>query len=48
MIWLILKILAYLLKYDTAYGVYEKKVEVKDGKLIVDGKEIKVFQKKSN
>ncbi|MFC1608660.1 type I glyceraldehyde-3-phosphate dehydrogenase [Patescibacteria group bacterium] len=35
--------LAYLLKYDTAYGTYSKDVEVKDGKLVIDGKEILVF-----
>ncbi|MDA3814862.1 MAG: type I glyceraldehyde-3-phosphate dehydrogenase [Patescibacteria group bacterium] len=38
--------LAYLLKYDTAYGVYQHDVEVKDGNLIVAGKEIKVFSEK--
>ena len=37
--------LAYLLKYDTVYGRYEKEVEAKDGELIVDGKKIKVFSK---
>ncbi len=36
--------LAYLLKYDTVYGRYEKSVEVKDNKLIVDGKEILIFK----
>jgi len=36
--------LAYLLKYDTVYGKYNKSVEVKDEKLIVDGKEILVFK----
>lgn len=35
--------LAYLLKYDTSYGVYSKNVQVKDGNLVVDGKEIKIF-----
>jgi len=35
--------LAYLLKYDTAYGVSPFSVEVVDGKLVVDGKIIKVF-----
>ncbi len=35
--------LAYLLKHDSAYGIYEKDVEVKGDKLIVDGKEIQVF-----
>jgi len=36
--------LAYLLKYDTVYGTYEKSIEVKDNKLIVDGKEILIFK----
>ncbi len=31
--------LAYLLKYDSVYGRYGKEVAVKEGKLIVDGKE---------
>ncbi len=39
--------LAYLLKYDTAYGIYPHNVEVKDGNLIVGGKEIKVFAEKN-
>ena len=38
--------LAYLLKYDSVYGPYEKSVEVKDGKLVVDGKEIELLQEK--
>lgn len=38
--------LAYLLKYDTVYGHYDKSVETKDSSLIVDGKEIKVVQEK--
>lgn len=32
--------LAHLLKYDTVYGRYPGTVEVKDGKMIVDGDEI--------
>jgi len=40
------KNLAYLLKYDTVYGRYSKSVEVKENKLIVDGKEILFFQEK--
>jgi glyceraldehyde 3-phosphate dehydrogenase len=36
--------LAYLLKYDTVYGRFEKEVGVKEGNLIVDGKEIRVTQ----
>ncbi|MEA2007248.1 MAG: type I glyceraldehyde-3-phosphate dehydrogenase [Patescibacteria group bacterium] len=35
--------LAYLLKYDTAYGVYSENVEAEEGKLTVGNKEIKVF-----
>lgn len=35
--------LAYLLKYDSAYGKFEADVEIKNGNLMVDGKEIKVF-----
>ena len=41
--------LAYLLKYDTAYGVYNKEVSVKElpeeeyNLLIIDGQEIKVY-----
>lgn len=38
--------LAYLLKYDTVYGRFEGSVEVRDGKLIVDGKEIVFVQEK--
>jgi len=38
--------LAYLLKYDSVYGHYEKNVEAKDGILIVDGQEIKLLQEK--
>lgn len=37
------KTLAYLLKYDSTYGVYAKNVDVKEGAIVVDGKEIKVF-----
>lgn len=38
--------LAYLLKYDTVYGRYEKEVMQKEEVLIVDGKEIKVLNEK--
>lgn len=38
--------LAYLLKYDTVYGRYNKSVEVRGGKLIVDGQEIIFLQEK--
>jgi glyceraldehyde 3-phosphate dehydrogenase len=36
--------LAYLLKYDTAYGRYDKEVKVDGEELIVDGTRIKFFQ----
>lgn len=32
--------IAYLLTYDSVQGVYDKTVDVADGKLIIDGKEI--------
>jgi len=35
--------LAHLLKYDSNYGVYDKKVEVTGDGFLVDGKEIKVL-----
>lgn len=38
--------LAYLLKYDSAYGRSPFSVEVKEGKLLVDGKEIAFIQEK--
>ncbi len=34
------KTLAHLLKYDSTYGVYEKKIEYDDEYIIVDGKKI--------
>ena len=34
--------LAYLLKYDTVYGRYEKKVDFDDKNLIVDGKKVPI------
>ena len=38
--------LAYLLKYDTVYGRYDKTVEAKDSNLVVDGKAIRFLQEK--
>ncbi len=35
--------LAYLLKYDTVYGRFAGTVEVKDGKLVIDGKTVPVL-----
>jgi len=36
--------LAYLLKYDSVYGQFDKDVSVKNGKLVVGGKEISITQ----
>jgi glyceraldehyde 3-phosphate dehydrogenase len=36
--------LAYLLRYDTVYGRYDKSVEIKAGSLVVDGKKVAVTQ----
>ena len=38
--------LAYLLKYDTVYGRYNRSVESEDGALIVDGKRYPVLNEK--
>src|SRR3989344_370956 len=38
--------MAYLLKYDTAYGRYEKEVSSDDSHIIVAGKQIPVFSEK--
>ncbi len=38
--------LAYLLKYDSAYGRFDKVVTVDNGKLVVDGKEYQFLQEK--
>ncbi len=39
--------MAYMLKYDTVHGKFEGSVEVKDGKLVVNGKEIRVTAERS-
>ncbi|GIW66678.1 MAG: glyceraldehyde-3-phosphate dehydrogenase [Candidatus Parcubacteria bacterium] len=36
--------LAYLLKYDTIYGKFNKSINVKDNKLIIDDKEILILK----
>jgi glyceraldehyde 3-phosphate dehydrogenase len=41
-----IKTLAHLLKYDSAYGVYNHHVEYNDEGLIVDGRHYKVFAQK--
>ena len=41
-----IKTLSHLLKYDSSYGEFKAKIEVRDGKLIVDDKTIEVYQEK--
>lgn len=41
-----IKILAHLLKYDSAYGVYNKKISYTKDSLVVDKKKYKVISKK--
>ncbi|KXG78874.1 type I glyceraldehyde-3-phosphate dehydrogenase [Thermotalea metallivorans] len=38
--------LAHLLKYDSVFGKFEGTVEAKDGALVVNGKEVKIFAEK--
>jgi len=38
--------LIYLLKYDSVYGRYNKKIEVENGNLVIDRKKIKVIAEK--
>ena len=38
--------LVYLLKYDTVYGVYKHQVEIKEGDLLISGKQLKAFSEK--
>ncbi len=41
------KMLAHLLKYDSAQGRYNHEVEAKEGAIVVDGKEIKIYAEKN-
>ena len=38
--------MAYMLKYDTVHGQFGGTIEVKDGKLVVNGHEIRVTSEK--
>jgi len=40
------KTLAHLLKYDTAYGRYDKQISCDEKNIIVDGEKIPVFAEK--
>lgn len=42
-----LEYMKYMLKYDSVHGQYDGDVEVKDGKLVVDGQEVAVFAEMS-
>ncbi|MEL7597038.1 MAG: glyceraldehyde 3-phosphate dehydrogenase NAD-binding domain-containing protein, partial [Clostridiaceae bacterium] len=39
--------LAHLLKYDSLYGKFEGTVEAKEGAIVVNGKEIKIFAERN-
>lgn len=39
--------IAYMLKYDSTHGKFDGTIEIKDGKLVVDGIEIRVTAEKS-
>jgi glyceraldehyde 3-phosphate dehydrogenase len=39
--------MAYLFKYDSTHGRFKGQVETKDGKLVINGKEIAVFAEKN-
>ncbi|KAH9920879.1 glyceraldehyde-3-phosphate dehydrogenase [Epithele typhae] len=41
-----LEYMVYMFKYDTVHGRYKGTVETKDGKLVVDGNPISVFEEK--
>src|SRR5436853_3214193 len=41
-----LETMAHLFRYDSNYGAYHGKVEIKDGSLVVDGDEIKALAEK--
>ena len=38
--------IAYMLRYDTIHGTFDGKVEVKDGKLVVNGQSIRITSEK--
>jgi glyceraldehyde 3-phosphate dehydrogenase len=40
------KTLAHLLKYDSIFGIFDGEINVKNGNIIVDGNEIKVFSER--
>lgn len=42
----VLENMAYLLKYDTVYGRYEREVEAADGNLVIDGRSIRYLSER--
>jgi len=38
--------MVYMFKYDSVHGRFDGPVEIKDGKLVIDGKHIAVFGEK--
>ncbi len=40
------KTLAHLLKYDSSYGIYDKKVSAKENSIVINSREIPVFAEK--
>ena len=39
--------MAYMLRYDTMHGQFKGSIEIKDGKLVVNGKAIRVTAEKN-
>lgn len=39
--------IAYMLKYDTVHGQFKGTIEVKDGKLVVNGNAIRITSEKN-
>ncbi|MEA4815508.1 MAG: type I glyceraldehyde-3-phosphate dehydrogenase [Lachnospiraceae bacterium] len=41
-----LEYMAYMVKYDTTHGRFDGEISIKDGKLVIDGREIEVYNYK--
>ncbi|MDP8204814.1 MAG: glyceraldehyde 3-phosphate dehydrogenase N-terminal domain-containing protein, partial [Candidatus Tenebribacter mawsonii] len=42
-----MKSLVYLLKHDSVHGILKNTIEVKEGAIVVDGVEVKVFSERN-